>query len=315
MDNPNATPASGVLVTGANNGLGRETARLLAKAGYSVTGTVTGSAEAAALRAEGILPAYPNLSRAGEIRSAVTAAQAKIIVHLATQALNEPPQNNNRWDTDLLVANAAALVEAARAAEVEYLVYGSFAFIESATDHAGDDAKAIIRAARKAEAAVLNSGLPAVVLRFGYVYGAESAVLKRLQSALRLGRPVPVGSEHGHAPWIYARDAAEAVLAALEKRPAGAVLTIVDDRPASPAAFLRHFAEAQGMIAPDPLPRFIARTLTSKAQDALMDLDFQGSNAAAKETLGWSPRFPSYQHGIEDLLLTWRAQAAQAAAR
>jgi hypothetical protein len=38
-----------------------------------------------------------------------------------------------------------------------------------------------------------------------------------------------------------------------------------------------------------------------------MELHAHISNDDAKEKLGWSPRFPGYQQGIDDMLLSWRA--------
>ena len=90
-----------VLVTGADNGAGRAIAKRLVASGYTVTGTVTTAEQAIAMRQEGVLPAYPVLLRAGEIRSVIKAAGADIIVHAATQAYNQVPQLKTDWDAAL----------------------------------------------------------------------------------------------------------------------------------------------------------------------------------------------------------------------
>jgi nucleoside-diphosphate-sugar epimerase len=90
-------------------------------------------------------------------------------------------------------------------------------------------------------------------------------------------------------------------------QPAGALLSIIDDRPQSPAAFLSCFAQSQGLDTPEPPPRFAFWAQPKPGQAALMTLSPHADNAEAKSVLGWSPRFPNSEQGIEDMLLTWRA--------
>lgn len=294
------TPTS-VFITGAVSPLGREVTRQLVAAGHQVTGAVSSSADAVKVRADGGLPAYPDLYRAGELRSAIQAASAKVVLNLAPQSANHLPQYPAQIDERLADATAA-LMDAALEANIEFVVHTSYAFADA---HA-DDAAALLRWIRAAERAALKGDVPACVLRFGFLYGADSPELGVIRAALKLGRPMRTGSNDTHANWVYAVDAATAVVLAMLRRPAGAVLNIVDDQPASPAEFLRHFAQSQGFSLSGGLP--FLRGRLSKSQLAIMNLDSHVDNAAAQEQLGWSPRFPSYRQGIDDLLLTWRAQ-------
>jgi nucleoside-diphosphate-sugar epimerase len=123
-----------------------------------------------------------------------------------------------------------------------------------------------------------------------------------------MGRPTLVGPEDTHASWVYVIDAARALVLAMQERPAGAVLNIVDGHPASPAQFLRYFAESQGFGAPGGLPLFAPRL--SRAQNAILGLNSHADNAAAQQQIGWTPRFASYRQGIDDMLLSWRAHEA-----
>ena len=298
---PNA-PVS-VFLTGAAGGLGREVTRRLTAAGHRVTGAVSDSADAVKVRADGGIPAYPDLYRAGELRSVIVGAEAKIVLNLAPQMPNHVPQVSAHWDERLADATTA-LMEAAAEAGVEYVVHSSYACADARLQ----DAKAILRAARAAEQVALNGAVPACVLRFGFLYGAGSDEFEALRDTLRLGRPLLVGPDDTRMNWVYISDAASAVILAAEQRPAGALLNIVDDQPAAPAAFLRYFADSNGFSIPPALPQFAARWLLPKAQQAILNLNSHVDNAAAKETLGWSPRFSSYTQGIDDTLLSWRAQ-------
>lgn len=296
-----------VFITGAMTGVGRATAKILLAAGHRVTGAVSSSSDGAILRADGVLPAYPDLNRAGELRSAIAANDAKVVVHLAPQAANQPPQLGFSYDL-ALADEVGRVIEAAKDAGVEYVLFTSFAFMDADThNEEAEELVAPLQAAvRKAEAAALSGDVPASVLRLGYLYGAHSPALTDLRASLKLGRSAPAGSDHGRSAWLHDSDAARAIVAALNARPVGQTLTVADDAPASPAAFLRYFAESQGLVVSEKMSP-IARALANKTQLALQELHYHGSSAEAKSALGWSPRFSSFQQGIDDILLTWRA--------
>lgn len=290
-----------VLITGATGALAREVTRQLVAAGHQVTGAVSTSADAAKVRADGAIPAYPDLYRAGELRSVIQGASAKVVLNLAPQLPNHIPQSPAQFD-ERLAGAATALMEAAAEAGAEFVVHSSYAFADA---HA-EDAASLLRWVRAAERAALKGSVPACVLRFGFLYGAETDELVSLREALKMGRPVLAGPNNTHASWVYVSDAARAVVLAMQQRPAGAVLSIVDEDPASPAEFLRYFAESQGFSAPGGLSLFAPRL--SKAQRAILSLNSHADNAAAQERIGWTPRFASFRQGIDDMLLSWRAQ-------
>ena len=108
-----------------------------------------------------------------------------------------------------------------------------------------------------------------------------------MRDTLLMGRMIDSGPDNTHACWINAPDAARAVIMAVEQRPAGRRLTIVDDQAASPAAFLRYFARKPGhRPRRTRAPRFAVWAQPSKDQAALMGLNPHASNAEAKENAG-----------------------------
>lgn len=300
------TPQS-VFVTGGGTSIGRETIRQLRAAGYRVTATAVTQKEAHALRALGALPTYPDFNRMGEIRTALRIADAKLIIHLAPQAANHTPHTPAEWN-ERLAQETVALFKAAEEVGVEFIVHTSYAFAGGESEAAGS----LLQSARRAERAALRSSIPACVLRLGYLYGAQSPELVTMRDTLKLGRMMSPGSDVP-AGWVYDSDAARALVLALQLRPAGSTLTIVDDHPVSPASFIGYFAETQGLGVPGRIPGFAARFFSSKTQMALMDIPFSATNAEARTTLGWQPRYTDTRAGIDEMLLTWRADAAQAA--
>ncbi len=303
-----------VFITGATSALGRELVRRLSAAGHHVVGATSGYENAALVRADGGIPAFPDLMRAGELRSVMVGSKTDVVINAAPQIANHLPQHPAHWDAALLDAGTAAVVEAAAAAEVKYLIHTSYAFADAHVDdhdeHTADLAQ-LLTAVRAGEQHVLDQKVPGCVLRFGFLYGAESPELIAVRDTLTMRRPLDSGSADSHALWIDVPDAASAVIAALTVQPTGALLNIVDDQPLSPAAFLNYFAQSQGLAAPEPPPRFAFWAQPKPAQVALMALSPHADNAEAKTVLGWSPRFPTSEQGIEDLLLTWRAGTSE----
>ena len=302
--------ALSVFVTGASGFFGRAVTRALVAGGNSVTGQTNGSSGASAVREDGGLPCYSDLTRAGEIKSMLTMAKADVVVHMATQAFNHIPHRNGVWDEDFLHRSTAAVLEAAQTAGVKLLILPTYAFIYGDTKGEWVDETAtrkgdLIHAA-KMEDSVLNSGI-GTVLRSGYVYGAGSEALKAVANALRNGRSVILGSSSAYSNWIHAQDLARAVALAAAQMPAGEVFNIVDDTPTSPPQFIANFADSLGLHAPSRGMSFFNRP--SKTQATLLTTSLRVKNDKAKQKLGWTPKYANSKQGLDDVMVEWRAQA------
>jgi nucleoside-diphosphate-sugar epimerase len=243
--------------------------------------------------------------RAGEIRSILLAAKVDVVINVAPQLANHLPQQRADWDTALVDEGVGALIEASQAAGVKFLVHTSYAY----ADEDSEALHALLEAVRAGEQKVLKAALPGCVLRMGFVYGAESTQLIATRDTLLMGRMIDGGPSNSHALWINAPDAARAIILAALQRPAGALLTVVEDQAVSPADFMGYFADSQGISRPGRAPRFAAWAQPSPDQVALMSLNPHASGAEAKSILGWNPRFANYHQGIDDVLLAWRTSA------
>jgi nucleoside-diphosphate-sugar epimerase len=232
----------------------------------------------------------------------LVAFKTDVVINAAPQTANHLPQLPADWDTWLINQGASALVQAAQGTAVKFLIHTSYAYADEESDTLADFLKAV----KAGEKAVLSGSIPACVLRLGFVYGADSPELAAARDLMLKARPLDVGAADARACWIYAPDAARAAAAALVVRPAGAVLNIVDDHAASPAAFLTYFAQSQGLSVPRPAPRFAVWAQPKPEQVAVMSLSPHATNAEAKDQLGWQPRFTDYHQGIDDALLSWR---------
>lgn len=300
------TPVQSIFITGLNTTVGRALALKLRADGHTVAGTVTSSQEAAWFRALGVTPAYPELTRAGELRSAIQGTGATLLVNCAAQAANHVPQVAADWNLPL-TEYAEALNQAAADASAEFVLHTSFPFAGGHLSDGTDGAEAALDEAQAAESIALLGSVPSAVLRLGIVYGPSDEALKALRQSLSSGRVFDAGEDEVQSSWIYASDAANALALALKVRPAGATLEIVDDQPMTPAAFLRLFAHLQSLGEPGKLPRVFRRASGPELQRLIGKIAAHPSNAAARELLDWAPRYPTAEAGLEDLLLVWRA--------
>lgn len=304
-------------LTAGAGALGESLTRRLSGQGHRVYVTVDTAADAQRMREAGGFPTYVDLTRGSEIASALRMAKPDVIVHTAAQLPNGLPYRSGGWDTAHMTASAAALVEAVQAiaaeageaaddaeavAPVPFIVYPGYAFVEAEGDND------LLQAAVDAEATLRESGLAACILRMGFLYGPHMPATRDFAETLRAGRPITAGE--GHANWLHMEDAAAALAAAVVRQPAGAVLHVTGDEPATTYTFMSDFADEMGLQLPEGILLRLGRLFTGKDANLLLGLDVQVDNSAAKTTLDWQPQYPTHRAGIAQTLLIWRAEGA-----
>ncbi|MEP6985928.1 MAG: NAD(P)-dependent oxidoreductase [Chloroflexota bacterium] len=305
-----------IFITGGASGVAREATRQAVARGHKVTVLTEGLEGATKVRQDGALPAFSDVTRAGEMKSLFTMSKIDVVIHLLPQAGNSfPTKDSYEAQERVMVQSAVALVEAAKEAGVKFIVYASYAFVYGdahgdwlTEDQVGHQERAL-RPVLAAEHQVMNSGLNACVLRAGFIYGGETPAIHTLGELLKRGRAPYVGDSHSLHNWIYESDLAQAAVLAAEKQPAGEIINVVDDEPASASAFASYLATGQGMsaLAASTTPMFVLKLSTSDIQRAVLDSSVRLKNDKAKQILGWQPRYPNYRAGLEQTMLQWRA--------
>jgi len=106
----------------------------------------------------------------------------------------------------------------------------------------------------------------------------------------------------GTAWWsfLHIDDAAEATAVAVE-RGAG-IYNIVDDDPAPVHEWLPATAAMLGAKPPLRVPEWLARFAAGKHLVIMMTESRAGSNAKAKQELGWRPRHASWREGFAEIV-------------
>jgi nucleoside-diphosphate-sugar epimerase len=307
-----------VVVAGASGALGPHAVRALVAAGHEVTAMTRTPGKRRSLEELGATPALADVLDAGAVKDRLLETKPEVVVDLLTALPEGGPRRVGDLEATNIVRTEGArnLMAAARAAGARRYVAESYLLIYGYGDHGGreldeDAPPAPRRGASRAyqrpiealatkERTALSSGLEGVVLRFANFYGpgADTETLVRLLRARRL----PIVRSSSFTSWIQVDDAAQAVVAAVERGRPGAVYNVADDEPVTLADFLTTLAEQARAPRPLTVPAFLLRLVIPYLTKVLVDSSFRLSNARAKSELQWSPRFPSFREGLRTVL-------------
>lgn len=315
QEQPENSPRS-VYITGGATTTGLTIIGQLVADGHTVTAHALTSKEANTLRGAGALPVYGDRDDMAVTHGNIKMAEADTVVHLAPMRINTAPLARGGRDAQAAeyAKEVAAVVEAAKQAEVQYFVLTSFAFLYADSAEAVDETApsrsagdvTLFAGALAAEKAVLEMG--GCVLRVGYLYSDdEDDAMHKLMTQLRRGLPMLHGAPGNKANWLREEDLAPAVLAATTTEHAGKTFNIVSDSAMSEYDFTSSFAEQVGLNLPRPLPGFLANNAYDGTYIALLKTNVSAKNDLAKAELGWEPQYPDVTASMDDLLLTWRA--------
>ncbi len=298
-----------VFVTGATGVLGRATVPLLAAAGDRVRALSRSEKNDETLRCMGAEPVRGDLFDRDSVRAAVTGSDA--ILHLATKipAMRRAIRAGAWQENDRIREDGTHnLVDAALAAGVETFIYPSVIFVypdggdrwlDAATTQPVVPPSNILRSTLIAEAEVARfsaDGHRGVVLRMGAFYGPESVQTRDLVDLARRGLAALLGSSEGYQSSIWIPDAAAAVVAALERAPAG-IYDVVDDEPLRRRELKVALAAAVGRRRLLSLPAALVRVGGGKAGAAL-SVSQRVSNWRFREATGWAPTVPNARIGL-----------------
>jgi nucleoside-diphosphate-sugar epimerase len=179
-----------IFLAGAGGAIGRRLAVLLRDAGHAVVGTTRTHARAATLRGIGIAPVVVDAFDPDALVQAVAAARPDVVIHQLTDLPSAPgtpgysaAQQANRR---LRIEATQNLMQAAKIAGARRVVAQSIAFVYAPGDGIHIETDPLDLAAEGVrqltvqgivalEHAVLRTpGIDGVVLRYGYLYGADT---------------------------------------------------------------------------------------------------------------------------------------------
>ena len=300
-----------VFVAGATGAIGRPLVPRLLAAGHEVAGMTRSPERAATLRDAGAEAVVADVYDAEGLVRALRDARPEVVVNELTDI--PPVIDLRRYEQAMAGLNRIRtegyrnLVSAARESGARRLVAESIAFVyapgkgpateDDAVWHdAPEPFATTLRATLEGERTVLESGLDALVLRYGWFYGPGTQYAGHGATAtmIRARRYPVVGGGEGVSSFIHVDDAADATVAAVGSGATG-VVNVVDDDPAPAREWLPEVARTLGAKPPRRAPAFVARLAAGRIAVAFSTKQRGASNARAKEALGWVPAHPTWR--------------------
>jgi nucleoside-diphosphate-sugar epimerase len=294
-----------ILIAGATGAIGNPLLKYLKDAGHKPFALVRSPKAAGALGAKSTEEVVADALDAASVLQVVKHINPDVIINELTSLPKHYTPDEMKAaaarDKEVRVKGNANLLAAARETNCHHYVLQSAAFwyapgpglADETASFAFDAPPGIAAGCRTytdLEAAAQESGLQAVLLRYGFFYGPgtwfspEGDVGEQVRR-----REVPViGKGEGIWNWVHVDDAAAATCAAVTADPG--VYNVVDDRPVAQSEWLPAFAKFVG--APEPPTVSEEQGLRNSGPDALYyATKLRGaSNQRAKAQLAFRPR-------------------------
>jgi nucleoside-diphosphate-sugar epimerase len=175
-----------VFLAGASGAIGRRLVPLLLAGGHEVTGMTRSADAARTLEAAGVHPVMADVYDAAALQRSVVATRPDVVMHQLTdlpRVLNDEKQLAAAYPLNARMRTEGTrnLVAAAKAASAQRFIVQSvaFAYAPGREPHVETDPLNLtdgprletVRAAADMEEQVLQSGMQAIVLRYGLFYG------------------------------------------------------------------------------------------------------------------------------------------------
>ncbi len=322
------------LVTGATGFVGGHLVEVCKARGLAVSSIARPSSETTVLERLGITLQRGDLTDHALVRRALDGVE--VVVHCAAKVGDWGPVDDYRAvNVDAL----RGLLEACRGRSLHRFVHLSSLGVYAARHHHGTDENEPLPAHHmdgytqtKVEAEGLalkyqrEHGVPVVVLRPGFIYGArDRTVLPKLITALRQGEFRYLGDGSQALNTIYVGNLVDAIFLAVEQPQAvGQIYNLTDGEGVSKRRFIEEVADGMGLERPRrSVPLWVARILAwamerrarrrgavkapklTQARLKFLGLNLDFSIDKAKRELGYRPRI-GFDQGMQETMAWYR---------
>jgi nucleoside-diphosphate-sugar epimerase len=312
-----------VFIAGASGVLGRRLVRQFVARGHAVIGQVRSAKAESTVKEAGGQPRHADLFDAESLARAAEGCDT--VIHAATSIPTKQKTTPADWamNDHIRRKGTRCLTEAAAKIGAKTYLQQSIAWVARPKDdspfdedsplvpdpkiQSAIDAEAIAREAESAE------GFTVSILRGGFFYDSESAHTRMIGDSLRKRQLPVIGG--GDALWamIHSDDAASAYVSAAEK-PTSGVWHIVDNELVQVRAFLKEFAARLGAPSPRRVPIWLAKWIAGEQAVEYFTRSTRTTNERFRREFGWTPRYPTYREGLQEIVVAWKKRASNTTA-
>ena len=306
-----------VFIAGATGVLGRRLVRQFNQRGHVVVGLVRSTNGENIVRALGGEPRQGDLFDSDSLAKAADGCDT--VIHAATAIPTKKKTIPADWAMNDRIRRQGTrcLTEAAGKIGAKTYMQQSIVWVARPRDGSAFDEDSplvpdpLVQSAIDAETIAREAGsvdgFCTVVLRIGVFYDSDSAHTQMLAEGIRKRALPIIGS--GDAVWamIHTDDAASAFVTVAEK-PRNGVWHVVDNEPVTVRDLLVAWASRLGAGPPRRVPVWVAKWLAGEDAVRYFTKSTRTANARLRREFGWSPRYPSYREGLDQIVAAWNAE-------
>lgn len=307
-----------IAIAGATGVLGRRMVRQFMERGHGVVGLARDEKGLQTIRGLGGEAAVGDIFDADSLAAAF--GRADVVIHAATSIPVNVSGGGAAWELNdrLRRDGTRALTEAASRVGAKTYIQQSVVWVARPADDSFFEEKTPVGVPGELYASAFDGeriagqagekyGFNVAVLRCGGFYAPDAQHTRAFARGLLKRRLPLIGGGSAMSANLHADDAAGAFVAAAEADRAG-LWHVTDDEPTTIREMLFEFARELGAPAPRRLPLWLARLFVPKAAIDFFTRSTRTSNRLFREEVGWSPRFPSFRAGLEDVVRVWHAE-------
>jgi nucleoside-diphosphate-sugar epimerase len=285
-----------VLIIGCGY-IGTAAAHALVQRGDSVTGICRSEDSASTLKQAGIHPVIADVTEPGSFRTLPASFDGVVYcVSSSRQGVAAYRDVYLHGTTNLLKwaeQGSAKPIIFTGSTTVYAQTHGEWVDETSPTEPPHESGKILL----EAEKLLLDSALPVTILRLSAVYGpGRHAMLDKL----REGTTVFPGHGQHYLNMAHRDDIVQAIVAALDRKPAGRIINIADDEPVLQADYVRWLCERLGLpmvkFDPNAEPRFKGGMRKGLQPNRRI------RNVEMKSALGVQLEFPNFRAGLSAMI-------------
>ncbi len=309
-----------VFIAGASGVLGRRLVQKFRARGHDVVGQVRSPRAETIVRAMGGEPRHADLFDADSLANAAEGCDTVIHAATAIPAKRHTVPADWAMNDRIRRQGTRRLTEAAGKIGARTYLQQSVVWVARPQDESSFDEhsplggdplmQSAIDAETIAREAGTLDGFVTGVVRGGAFYDSDSSHTRMLAEALRKRLLPIVGG--GQAVWamIHTDDMAAAMVAIAEQ-PRNGAWHVVDNEPVTVRALLETFAARLGARSPRRLPVWMAKWIAGEQMVNYFARSTRTSNALLRQDFGWTPRYPSFREGLDQIVAAWKAEAPQ----